>query len=515
MGTHKFRLPPSDILTPPVEVRRGYLVGPDRTPIRTMIEVRPGQLLCHRDITDSGRLQLPWPIPGHGLPVVGTATLSERATPYDLVVELARGRLNDLRNQIADWSHHLGMSLSPDLRDMMRESQRLFSQAALAQDDPETSHRLAEASLIKSFEAGELATRAYARLLLDLRHQHQAKLPTLLGCQLDGDPQGQPWAVWLPRVVNAARVHADWNAVSPAEGQYLWNVLDAQMEYARGHNLTITAGPLIELRSPAWPDWLVEHQNDPQTMLDIMLDWVRANLVRYRGKVAVWNLVSRIGSPDALGLSEEEQIEVAARIVQTARTVDPHAQLIVEFDRPWAESLGAPSATHQYPPLHLGDYLARNELGLSGIGLEIAVGYAPPGGLMRDLLEFSKLLDLYSLLNMPLHLTFAVPSAVSNLNDADTLVTSPAELAQGFSTVAEGTVLDHHWPEPPTEATQRDFASDWVELAVSKPYVRSITWIAASDASPCPYPASGLFRADGSPKPIVEWLAQFRTNHLA
>ena len=45
------------------------------------------------------------------------------------------------------------------------------------------------------------------------------------------------------------------------------------------------------------------------------------------------------------------------------------------------------------------------------MAIEIAPGYSAPGSYMRDLFELSKLLDLYSLLNVPLYVWMAMPSA--------------------------------------------------------------------------------------------------------
>ena len=71
-------------------------------------------MTCIRETTESGRLFVPWPIEGHGTPIVGTATLAERPAPYVLAVELARGKLNDVRNQLADWTQ-MGLRSTPEL----------------------------------------------------------------------------------------------------------------------------------------------------------------------------------------------------------------------------------------------------------------------------------------------------------------------------------------------------------------------------------------------------------------
>src|SRR3712207_4480502 len=104
MGVLKFRLNSSEPAGRPAELRKAYITGLDRTPERLSVEVRPGLLVCHRETPESGRLHVPWPVDGFGTPIIATATLVERAEPYDLAVELARGQLNDVRNQAAAWA---------------------------------------------------------------------------------------------------------------------------------------------------------------------------------------------------------------------------------------------------------------------------------------------------------------------------------------------------------------------------------------------------------------------------
>ncbi len=53
-------------------------------------------------------------------------------------------------------------------------------------------------------------------------------------------------------------------------------------------------------------------------------------------------------------------------------------------------------------------------------------------------------------------------------------------------------------------------AAAWVGLAVAKPFVRSVTWSQMSDAVPHLYQHGGLFRADGTAKPALSWLKEFR-----
>ena len=168
------------------------------------------------------------------------------------------------------------------------------------------------------------------------------------------------------------------------------------------------------------------------------------------------------------------------------------------MDRPWAEWMG--SSHFQLGPLHLCDYLLRAELGISGIALEIAPGYSAPGSHIRDLFEFSKLLDLYSLLNVPLHLWMVMPSADGPDPHAEpgirvetAAVARPAGRGDAGELGAHG---GSPWPSPSRSSAPSPG---------SRP------------ATPCPhiYPHGGLIRADQAAKPLVAWLQSVRAETLA
>jgi hypothetical protein len=495
MGALKFRLTPPDLATTLPNLGKAYISGQDRTPSRTTVEVRPGLMICQRDNPESGRVHVPWPVAGFGTPTIATATLGERGDPYDLGVELARGKLNEVRNQLSDW-RQMGLVTPPELEHWLHQAQHAFAKAATSRHDPETAETAAKASLEASCAAARCVVDSYTRQVLERRLESSAKLPTLLACGLEGDPKPASWSAPLLDAINAGRITCDWGKLAPVEGKYKWEQSDAQLHWCRRRRITPTAGPLLDLRPRCLPDWLWLFEGDFEEIQSMVVDLVRHAVGRYRGKVAIWHVAHRVACSEVLGLSEEEQIRLTAKVLQVARQADPNAQLVVDFDRPWAEWMA--SSGYQLGPLHLADSLARAELGLAGVGLEIAPGMSSPGSLMRDLFEFSRLLDLYALINLPLHVTFAFPSAATPDPNS-----------------TEGVIVESdQWPVLPDEIVQRDWAARWIALAAAKPFVRSVTWRQATDAVPHLFPHAGLFRPDGSAKPIVEWLKDFRESHL-
>ncbi len=495
MGVMKFKLPSNEAAQRLPEYRRAYITGLDRTPGRLAVELRNGLMTCVRDTPESGRLFVPWPIEGHGTPIVGTATLAERVLPYTLAVELARGKLNDIRNQVSDWVQ-MGLRSTPELDKVLATAQHAFVECATSTDRTEVCTEAARASLEASARAGDLLVEAYTAQILQSRLASTSRLSTHLGCVLEGSPQKLPASLDWSSAFNSCQLGVSWKQIAPSEGQYRWELLDSQLAWCRAKGLAFEVGPLIEFRQGCLPDWVWLWECDCETISGLAADFVRQVVQRYRGKVPLWHVVHRAGSGDILGLTEEEQIRITARAVQVAHQADPSAQLTIGVDRPWAEWMG--SSHFQLGPLHLCDYLLRADLGLSAVAIEIAPGYSTPGSYMRDLFELSRLLDLYSLLNVPLHVWMALPSAAGPDPNADPHVR----------------VESSQWPVPLDEALQQSWAARWVALAVAKPFVRTLSWLQLSDALPHLYPHGGLLRPDQTAKPLYSWLQRLRKETL-
>jgi hypothetical protein len=452
------------------------------------VELRPGLVLLRRQPSESGRVLVPWRVPGFGLLTLSTASLVERFEPYDLAVELARGTLNDLQNQLADWQS-LGLQTPAGLLGAIREARRHFSRGATARTRPAEAYASAQSALAGALAASRWLIEAYTEQVLERRLELTSTLPTAFRIDL---PEGT--SSLDPRTAEpftAARVRCPWAACTTETGQFRWQATDAQLAACRKHDLAAHFGPLVDLRPQALPDWIWLWQGDADEIGAQAEAFVRAAVARYRGKAAIWHLVARPATQDVLGLSEEQQVRLTARLIQAARRVDPDTAIVVDLDRPWADWMSG--GGFQLGPLHLADSLARADIGLSGISLEVAPGYDPWGGPRREVFEFSRLLDLYALIDLPLHVSIAAPSATAPAGTA-------GRLAQVNPTA---------WPTPPDEASQRDWAARWFALAAAKPFVHTVGWLELDDARPQLYPHAGLLRADHAPKPTLAWIRDF------
>ena len=136
-------------------------------------------------------------------------------------------------------------------------------------------------------------------------------------------------------------------------------------------------------------------------------------------------------------------------------------------------------------------------VGLAGVNLEIAVGYSERGSSSRDSLDFSRLLDVWSSLEIPLHITLAFPSSSQPDPQAN----------NGIGIEPNG------WKSDWSEAAQADWIDTFLPLLIAKQSVTGIYWSHLTDAAPHDFPNAGLIDATGRPKIAMQSLAEHSKSH--
>ncbi|MGC3966650.1 MAG: hypothetical protein QM775_04560 [Pirellulales bacterium] len=171
--------------------QQAYLTGFD--PIPSFCRARfadNGDLLVEREGFDSVKLNLPYRVDERGEPLVATGTLAQRERPYLLPLELARGKLNVVRNQIADWEA-AGFEASAELKSLVHSATHHLTDAAVRQQEPLVAALFAHDALADALAAAELAAKVYSDQALAVRHRTVARLPIAFGCGLGANR-------WIP-----------------------------------------------------------------------------------------------------------------------------------------------------------------------------------------------------------------------------------------------------------------------------------------------------------------------------
>ncbi|MBI3467675.1 MAG: endo-1,4-beta-xylanase [Planctomycetes bacterium] len=495
MGVLRFSVYPPQLVEDRPELLSAYISGLDRMPIRTRVELSGGGLVCSRSVPESGVLNVPWRVDGLGQMMLRSATLRERPEPYHLQVELARGKVNQLRNHLADWEM-LELELPDAARKEVRGVLQNLSRTLISQADPIHAAGQAEATLKQAIQTAERLTRLLSDRLFQLRHAQYPQLGTLLSCRVGKDATVVCNSPEFTSAFNAVAIQLNWRDIEPAEGEYHWEPFDALVNWCEQHHLVIKGGPLIQWSPNSLPAWLWLWEDDFDNLLHFVSDFVETVIARYRGRIRLWEVTARTNYGEILSLDEERRIRLTVRALRVAREMDPEAVYLVTVGQPWAEYMAR--REYQYAPIHFADALMRADLGLGALGLELAMGYVEDGSYCRDLLEISDLLDRYSMLGLPLHVALAAPSGTGS----DDLASSGWSFGGGS------------WRGGWSEQTQADWIAEALPIVASKPLVQEIGWGHFSDAAHHEFPLAGLVRSDGTAKPALERVLQFRQEHL-
>jgi hypothetical protein len=491
MGQLRFVAPQRDRLVPGA-VEQAYLTGMEAVPFPSRNYWHGDQLVIEREVRESGNLHILWRLPGQAPLLLSTASLMERERPYLLPVELARGTLNRLRQQQAVWQS-MGLTTPPDYKTHISPALAAFAQAATHQSNPLEAAAYAEQSLEHTFAAMQLLGGAYVEQVLALRHEQSPALATLLGAELPTQALNDQGTRMFQTAFNAAIAPLLWRGIEPTEGEFDWTLPDRQFQWLRGKPLKVVAGPLLRLDTSSLPDWIYLWEEDFEALQGYIHEYLTAVVNRYKGQVQVWNCAAGLNLPGGLSLNEEQKLRLAVLAVDTVRRADPRTPVVISFDQPWGEYLQQEEM--DLPPYHFADALVRADLGLSGVGLEINMGYWPGGSLPRDVLELGRLVDRWSMLGVPLLVQFCSPSA-----------SGPDPLAMNKTATVDDAL---------SPAAQTQWLAPRLEMLLAKQCMHGVLWNQFADSDPHRWPHSGLLDAAGAVKPLVATLTALRKRHLA
>ncbi|MFV2067038.1 MAG: endo-1,4-beta-xylanase, partial [Pirellulales bacterium] len=335
-----------------------------------------------------------------------------------------------------------------------------------------------------------------------MRQQETDPLPTLLGSDMGEARPSSPIMAQLADTFHVAKVSAKWRQIEPREGHCDWSAMDAQVEACRQHGLRICVGPLLPAGTTSLPDWLIAWEGDFEDLMATVLRQVESAVTRYRGQVQLWHVASRINLAGALSLTPQQRLEMVIRAVEVTGRLDPQTAKIVSFDQIWGEAKDHQG--EEIEPLQLADAFVRANLGLGGFGLELNIGYYPGGTSQRDMLAFSRQLDMWSLLGLPLLITLVVPS--SSADDPQAVADRHGEPPR----VCFG--ADRELPSP---ASQQAWIARYIPLMLAKNGIQLIVWNQLDDRQPHGFPHGGLVDSTGRVKLALATLSDIRKEYLA
>ncbi len=209
MGMLQFLLPPNLPSSALAELKRGCITGgQDNMPFLTTVTAEPGILSLSRQDNESGCAAVPWLADRAGTLMSSTATLIEKPTPYPLVLELARGKVNQLRNQMADWLFG-GLNTPPTLPAAIREATASLGRAIASAPLPESAAH-AQKAIAQAYGAADQLVNTYIQQVFTIRHQRQPRLDTTLACRLGNVAVAEPLTTALRETFNTVCLPLSW-----------------------------------------------------------------------------------------------------------------------------------------------------------------------------------------------------------------------------------------------------------------------------------------------------------------
>lgn len=471
MGVMRFMVHPSAQISaaPPAQ-----MTGFDGRTFPMRVDLEDGSLVCTRHHSDSGRLHVLLPVAGAGEVVLSTGSLRERTEPYLLALELARGSLSDLRNQAGTWEV-AGLAFPAAFEPLYRDAHRLFRQSVLSQDSPGDCANSAWGSISHTVRAGRVLTEAYIDQRLVFRQSRSHALPVSLGCDTGPTQFTSDDYERFSSVFNSALVPVRWRDVETNEGTYAWDDFDRLIDWCHEQRMFVVAGPLLDLSGGGMPAWLRTWQHDFLNLQSFVSDFVETAVSRYVGRVRHWEVVANANTGGALSLSEENRLSLAARTLEVARQVDDEIQLSLMIGQPFGEYMSA--GQHRLSPLQFVDALARSGIGLSEAHLDIELGKQNWCSLPRHLLQFSRLIDQWSFMGLPLSVSLSFA------------------------------------PQQSDEAEQLAILQQYVPLLMSKDAVVGIYWGCFRDGRGARHDGCGLIRGDGTERESFRVLQSYRSRY--
>ncbi len=481
------------VLAEKVNLAGAYVVGADDVPLRAEIAYKDGVVTCRKRATGPAALALLWDVAGVGSVLVETIRLPERDQPYLLQVELARARLLRIHQKLEDWGI-LDYAGIEDIGARVAAARDALIRALQADTPGEAAVRGDEA-LSLAVQAAEALSCYHAESFLSRRPPPPPAARRLFGCVVPLDRANETVRrrlvgfdfVTLPLI---------WRDIEPTEQTFNWKPLDAWVEMLAKSNLPVRGGPLLSFAERNVPDWLYIWEHDFDTIRDLAFEHVRRIINRYGQYVQTWEVIAGIHANNCFTFNFEQLMELTRMAVAVTKQLSPRSIAIVDIVAPWGEYYARNQRT--IPPLLYADMASQSGIAFDAFGLQLFFGSAVDGKFVRDFFQISSMIDQFAKFGKPVHITAVqVPSGEGVKTDAST--TTSASPDGGF------------WREPWSERIQAEWLRWFVEIALSKPFVESVSWSVLVDGAASPILTGGLLRADLQPKPAYEQWVKLRS----
>ena len=496
-------------------LRHASLICKEGYAVPANIHFEEGSIVCPRQSKDAVAISLQVDAGSQGRLTLQTCLLPPREAPYLLSLELARHRIMLILNKLEEW----GLTdLAPDHEVMadFQQARELFTDALVNGPVAPGEYTAEEDTL--AWRALELAIRSSEELAIlaaekGLNARFTAKtaspedepdeedldddrppFPAALGCTVHTDQFSEPLQKIIQHNFEFIHCPVRWNEVEREEGKYRFNLTDRWIEWAiRTGKKEVAAGPILDFSSRSIPRWLYIWQHDYDSFREFAYEHVKRIVTRYRKTVSRWTLISGVNINQHFRFTLEQMLDLTRLAALLTRKLHPNAEIVVEIDQPFGEH-----GTHvkgAVPALFYAEMVRETGINIDSLSLRLQMGQPEIGRSTRDLALLSDILDRYAALGLPMHVTaMGVPHETISATAGDD---DDADFVDGG-----------FWKHPWSQASQAQWMTDAMSIALSKFAVESVCWQSLFDTGSNPeMPGGGLITVDGRAKTSLRRLA--------
>lgn len=453
-----------------------FMFGTDSIALRkTDIEFSDGVINCSIETGLTSGLSLLWPVEGFGKDLLSTTCLPERDSPYILNLELARGKLMQVINKREDWSF---FNDHKSITETYQRIQKLFTKALQNIDEPGKASVLADQVISETVALAEELAVAQAKKAFKNRVESKTLGRGCLSCRFDPAKMNDPkYIEKMKGLFSFITIPVNWAKIEKEEGKFDFSEIDASIKAIARKRMAIAAGPLLKFTPDHIPDWLKVPGVTFQRIRDAAYDFITKIVSRYANYIKAWQVISGMNAVNFFGFNFEQILEITRAATMAVKAANPRAFKIVVITNPWGEYYS--SALNTIPPIVYLDMVMQSGIKFNAFGLELAFGKDQDGMHVRDMMQLSSMLDLFSLLGKPLYITG---------------LEIPANQTEEYSENAG------QWHRPWDQPLQREWLEKFYQIALGKPFVDSVGYSCLTDKTDSEVSDSGLMANDLTPK---------------
>ena len=455
-----------------------YLFGTDGIAIRrAQITFKNSFIDCKKPNLETAGLALLWPVDGFGKVLLPTTCLPERTNPYNLNVEIARAKLMQIINKREDWSFFNDIE---GLRDISKEAQDLFIQAVQSISDAPRASKLADESLKKATIFSEKLAMKQAKLLFDARNKAHGFGRGCLGCGVDPEQINKPeYVEKLLELFGSVTIPVNWAQIESHKGNYDFSTVDTCVGALDKKKLVVGAGPLLCFSKKYLPKWLLRSGVGFEKIREMAYKFVTNIVSRYSGNIRTWRVVSGLNVFNHFGFNFEQVLEMTRAANMAIKAVDSRALKIIEVSNPWGEYYS--TIPNTIPPLVYLDMIVQSGINFDAFGLQVQFGKNQAGMHVRDLMQVSAVLDYFAPIAKPLYITH---------------VEIPSRNSGGLYDGEVAGIWHQEWDQ----LRQGQWIEQFYKIALSKPFVDTISYSNLADTKDGTMANSGLLTEQLEPK---------------